>query len=122
MRLEGKTCIITGAASGIGKAATLLFLEEGANVAACDISEDALVALKKEVEEKNFAGTLATYKLDVTDREAVIKVVEGIVDTFMTIDVLVNNAGITRDQLLVRMSEKDWDAVVNVNLKGVFNI
>jgi len=65
---------------------------------------------------------LKTYELDVTDREAIAKVVKEIVNTFGAIDVLVNNAGITRDQLLVRMSEEDWDAVIDVNLKGVFNM
>ena len=122
MRLEGKTCIITGAASGIGKAATLLFLKEGAKVAACDVSKQALEDLKKDAESGGSNESLKTYELDVTNREAIANIVKEIVDTFGRIDVLVNNAGITRDQLLVRMSEKDWDAVVNVNLKGVFNM
>ncbi len=122
MRLKDKVCIITGAASGIGKAATLLFLKEGAKVAACDVSEQALENLKIKAESEGLSEGLKTYKLDVTDREAIANVVKDIVDTFGRIDVLVNNAGITRDQLLVRMSEEDWDAVINVNLKGVFNM
>ncbi len=122
MRLKDKVCIITGAASGIGKAATLLFLKEGAKVAACDVSKQALEDLKKDAESGGSNESLKTYELDVTNREAIANIVKEIVDTFGRIDVLVNNAGITRDQLLVRMSEKDWDAVVNVNLKGVFNM
>ena len=100
MRLKDKVCIITGAASGIGKAATLLFLKEGAKVAACDVSEQALENLKIKAESEGLSEGLKTYKLDVTDREAIANVVKDIVDTFGRIDVLVNN----------------------VNLKGVFNM
>lgn len=120
MRLEGKVCMITGAASGIGKAASLLFAQEGAIVAACDVSESSLNALVEEA--KDLPGKVEPYVLDVTNREQVKEVVESIVQKYGRIDVLVNNAGITRDALLVRMKEEDWDAVINVNLKGVFNV
>ena len=120
MRLEGKVCMITGAASGIGKAASLLFVQEGAIVAACDVSETSLNTLVEEA--KDLPGKVEPYVLDVTNREQVKEGVESIVQKYGRIDVLVNNAGITRDALLVRMKEEDWDAVINVNLKGVFNV
>ncbi len=120
MRLEGKVCIITGAASGIGKAASLLFAKEGATVCACDLSQQALDALVKEAE--GLSGKVDPYVLDVTNREQVFKVVEEIANKYGKIDVLINNAGITKDALLVKMTEQEWDAVINVNLKGVFNM
>jgi 3-oxoacyl-[acyl-carrier protein] reductase len=120
MRLEGKVCLITGAASGIGKATTLLFAQEGATVIAGDISKENLDSLVKEAE--GLPGKVDPYILNVTDRDQIKEVVEKVVQKYGRIDVLVNNAGITRDALLVRMKEEDWDAVINVNLKGVFNV
>ncbi|MDN5325187.1 MAG: 3-oxoacyl-[acyl-carrier protein] reductase, partial [Thermosipho sp. (in: thermotogales)] len=119
MRLEEKVCIITGAASGIGKAAALLFSKEGATVIACDMSEENLKLLKQE---NPGPGIIETFVLNVTDRERIKEVIEEVVEKYGKIDVLVNNAGITRDALLLRMKEEDWDAVINVNLKGVFNM
>jgi len=119
MRLEGKICIITGAASGIGRAAALLFAKEGATVIACDVLEEEL---EKLCEENAGAGIIDTYFLNVTDRERIKEVVEKVVEKYGKIDVLVNNAGITRDALLLRMKEEDWDKVIEVNLKGVFNM
>ncbi len=120
MRLDGKVCIITGAASGIGKAASLLFAKEGAIVCACDVSQQALDSLVQEA--AGLSGKIDTYVLDVTKREQVFKVVDEIANKYGKIDVLVNNAGITRDALLLKMTEEEWDAVINVNLKGVFNM
>ncbi|MFN6991687.1 MAG: beta-ketoacyl-ACP reductase [Fervidobacterium sp.] len=111
MRLEGKVCIITGAGSGIGKTAAELFAEEGAIVIAFDVAESTY-------EQPN----IHFYKLDVTDRTRIGDVVKDVVDKFGKIDVLVNNAGITRDALIQNMTEEDWDKVINVNLKGVFNM
>jgi 3-oxoacyl-[acyl-carrier protein] reductase len=111
MRLEGKVCIITGAGSGIGRAAAELFAKEGAIVIACDVSEATY-------EHPN----IHFYKLDVTDRNRIAEVVKDVVEKFGKIDVLVNNAGITRDALIQNMTEEDWDKVINVNLKGVFNM
>ncbi|WP_448379537.1 beta-ketoacyl-ACP reductase [Fervidobacterium sp.] len=111
MRLEGKVCIITGAGSGIGRAAAELFAKEGAIVIACDVSEATY-------EHPN----IHFYKLDVTDRNRIAEVVKDVVEKFGKIDVLVNNAGITRDALIQNMTEEDWDRVINVNLKGVFNM
>ncbi len=111
MRLEGKVCIITGAGSGIGKTAAELFAKEGAIVIACDVGEASY-----ENPHIHF------YKLDVTDRNRISEVVKDVVEKFGKIDVLVNNAGITRDALIQNMTEDDWDKVINVNLKGVFNM
>lgn len=119
MKLDGKVCIITGAASGIGKAASLLFAKEGAIVIACDLSEENLNLLK---EENQGPGIIEPMVLNVTDRDKVFEVVDKVYEKHGKIDVLVNNAGIIRDALLVRMNEEDWDAVINVNLKGVFNM
>ncbi len=120
MRLKDKVCIITGAAGGIGKAAVILFVQEGAFVAACDVSQENLRNLKEDVGK--FSENIETYLLDVTDRESVKNTIESIFQRYGRIEVLVNNAGITRDALLVKMTEQDWDAVINVNLKGVFNM
>lgn len=118
--LEGKTAIVTGASRGIGKAIALKFAQEGCNVAFTDLFEDEnMKATEAElkalgVEAKGYASDAS--KLDDTE-----KVVTQIVNDFGRIDVLVNNAGITKDTLLMRMSEEQWDAVINVNLKSVFN-
>ncbi len=120
MKLEGKVCIITGGASGIGKAAVKLFLEEGAIVVACDVNESALEALKKELSQ--FEDRLIVEKLDVRNFEQAMMISKKVYERFGKIDVLVNNAGVTRDALLEKMSEEDWDFVIDVNLKGVFNM
>ncbi len=120
MKLKDRVCVITGAASGIGKAAALLFATEGALVAACDVSKEGLDNLAREAE--GLAGSEETYPLDISDRPAVFATVKEISDRHGRIDVLVNNAGIIRDALLSKMTEEQWDAVINVNLKGVFNM
>ncbi len=116
MRLTGKTAIITGAGSGIGKGAALLFSSEGANVVAWDARPEGLEALVKESGNK-----VAMEVVDVTDRQAIAAAVAKVIQNFGRIDILVNNAGITADALLVKMEESAWDRVVNVNLKGAFN-
>ena len=118
--LEGKTAVITGASKGIGKAIALKFAQEGCNVAFTDLFEDEnmettlqeLLALN--VKAKGYAS-------DAADYEDTAKVVDRIVEDFGQVDILVNNAGITKDTLLMRMTEDQWDAVINVNLKSVFN-
>ena len=116
MRLEGKVAIITGAGRGIGKEAARLFAKEGARVIACDVMEEWVKGLGEEV--KGIEG----YKLDVTDRGMIGEVVKDVYERYGKIDVLVNNAGITRDALFVKMKEEDWDRVIEVNLKGAFNM
>lgn len=118
--LEGKTAIITGASRGIGKAIAVKFAEEGCNIAFTDLFEDENM--------KNTESELATlgikakgYASNAADFSDTDRVVKEIVKEFGTVDALVNNAGITKDTLLMRMTEEQWDAVINVNLKSVFN-
>ena len=118
--LEGKTAIITGASRGIGKAIALKFAQEGCNVAFTDLFEDE--SMKGTEAELLALGVKAKgYASDAADFGDTSKVVDRIVEYFGQIDVLVNNAGITKDTLLMRMTEEQWDAVINVNLKSVFN-
>ncbi len=119
--LEGKVAIITGASRGIGKAIALYFAKEGANIAFTDLREDdnfkqTVLDLKAEgVEAKGYTSNAA-------DFEDCQNTVDKIIEDFGRVDVLINNAGITQDNLLMRMSEQQWDAVINVNLKSVFNM
>lgn len=118
--LEGKTAIITGASRGIGKAIALFFAQEGCNVAFTDLFDDE--NMKATEAEIAALGVKAKgYASDASNFEQTQQVVDDIVKDFGTIDALVNNAGITKDTLLMRMTEDQWDAVINVNLKSVFN-
>jgi 3-oxoacyl-[acyl-carrier protein] reductase len=119
MLLEGKNALVTGAGQGIGRAISLTFANEGANVAVCDVNETA--AQETVAEIRKVGRKSEFYKADVSNPQEVKEVVDKVLDNFSTIDILVNNAGITRDTLLIRMEEKDWDLVLNVNLKGTFN-
>ncbi len=120
MRLEGKVVIITGAGSGIGRASVKRFCEEGATVIGCDIDVEQLSSLASECKE--LKGKMIPKKLDVTDRTAVQATIDEIKNYYGRIDGLINNAGVTRDGLLQKISEEDWDMVIDVNLKGVFNM
>lgn len=118
--LEGKTAIITGASRGIGKAIAKKFAEEGCNVAFTDLFEDD--NMKATEAELMATGVKAKgYPSDASNFASTETVVDKIVADFGTVDILVNNAGITKDTLLMRMTEDQWDAVINVNLKSVFN-
>lgn len=119
MLLEGKTAIITGGARGIGKEIALKFAQEGAMVAIADVNSQGLEAAKKEL--LAYSDSVLTFILDVTDYQQVEQVVDKTLDKFKKIDILINNAGITRDALLLRMKDEDWDKVLAVNLKGTFN-
>jgi len=118
--LEGKTAVVTGASRGIGKAIALKFAQEGCNVAFTDLfADDNMKATEAElialgVKAKGYASDAS--KFEETDQ-----VVAQIVSDFGQLDILVNNAGITKDTLLMRMTEEQWDVVINVNLKSVFN-
>ncbi len=118
--LEGKTAIITGAARGIGKAIALRYAAEGCNIAFTDlqINEDAQ---NTEKEIASFGVKVKAYASNAANYQETQDVVEEIVKEFGAIDILVNNAGITKDTLLMRMTEEQWDAVINVNLKSCFN-
>ena len=119
--LEGKVALITGASRGIGKAIAIRYAQEGCNIAFSDVRRDENMELcEKElltlgVKAKGYASNAASFE----DSE---KLVETIANDFGGIDILVNNAGITRDNLLMRMQEKDWDLIMDVNLKSVFNL
>jgi 3-oxoacyl-[acyl-carrier protein] reductase len=125
MRLSEKVCLITGGAAGIGKATAEKFVKEGAKVVICDLDAE----MGQAVADQLGSGTLF-YKVNVTDRAEVQAWVDDVVEKFGRVDVLINNAGITRDGLFVKykdgavvsqMSESDFDLVLDVNLKGTFN-
>ncbi len=119
--LEGKVALITGAARGIGKAIALKFASEGADIAFSDLKMDEYMKATEDdisklgVKAKGYASNAAS----LADSE---KLVNDVLKEFGKIDILVNNAGITRDNLLLRMTEQDWDAVLTVNLKSAFNL
>jgi 3-oxoacyl-[acyl-carrier protein] reductase len=118
--LDGKTAIVTGASRGIGKAIALKFAQEGCNIAFTDLFEDE--NMKATENELLALGVKAKgYASDASKFEDTDRVVGEIVNDFGRIDALVNNAGITKDTLLMRMTEEQWDMVINVNLKSVFN-
>lgn len=118
--LEGKTAVITGAARGIGKAIALRYAEEGANIAFTDLAIDDN-AKATEAEIAKFGVKVKGYASNAANFEETHKVVDEILKDFGRIDILVNNAGITRDGLMMRMSEQQWDMVININLKSAFN-
>ncbi|WP_372949025.1 3-oxoacyl-[acyl-carrier-protein] reductase [Mariniphaga sp.] len=118
--LEGKTAIVTGASRGIGKAIALKYAQEGCNVAFTDLFEDENMKTT-EAELQSLGVKAKGYASDASKFDDTERVVNQIVEDFGRIDVLVNNAGITKDTLLMRMTEEQWDAVINVNLKSVFN-
>ncbi len=118
MRLENKVAVITGAGSGIGKETALLFAKEGAKVVVADVNEMAGRETVAEI-DKNGEGFFV--KLDVSNREQAKQMVKTTLEKYGRIDVLINNAGIVQDAFLSKMTEEQWDKVINVNLKGVFN-
>ena len=111
MRLQGKVAVITGGARGLGESMAKLFAENGAKVIACDMAEP-----------QNKYDNVEFYSLNVTDVEACKKFSDYAVEKYKKIDILVNNAGITKDAMTRKMSDDMWDAVISVNLKGVFNM
>lgn len=119
--LEGKVAVITGAARGIGKAIALKFAQEGADIAFTDLNEDDNFRnTEKEIEA---LGVKAKgYASNAADFAQAGQTIDSIVKDFGKVDILVNNAGITRDGLLMRMTEQQWDMVINVNLKSAFNL
>ena len=118
--LTGKTALITGAARGIGKAIAIKFAKEGANIAFTDL-EIGEIAQATEKEIAALGVKVKGYASNAADFEQTHNVVSEISKEFGSIDILVNNAGITKDGLMMRMSESQWDAVLNVNLKSAFN-
>ena len=119
MNLEGKVAIVTGGARGIGKAICETLAADGAKLAIVDVLMDAAAETAAEFEAKGVEAK--AFAANVADPAAVDQMVKDVVGAFGQIDILVNNAGITRDNLMLRMKEEDWDAVIAVNLKGTFN-
>ena len=119
LRLAGKVAIITGAGRGIGHATALKFGAEGAIVIACDINADQAQQTAGDVAEAG--GEAMGYQMDVRDKEGIARMVEAVVRKYGRIDCLVNNAGIVQDATLKNMSEAQFDDVIEINLKGVYN-
>ena len=115
MRLRNKVALITGAAKGIGFATAKRFTEEGAKVMLADLNEGAVMEAVGQLKNAE------PYVLNVTDRASIQRAVDAIIAKHQHIDILINNAGITQDARLVKMTEEQFDAVIDVNLKGVFN-
>ncbi|MDR2167305.1 MAG: SDR family oxidoreductase [Clostridiales bacterium] len=111
MRFQGKVAVVTGAAAGIGRCVSEMLVAEGAQVCAVDIAD---------IPYENAA--VQPYRLDVSDSEAARAFFEFMTEKYGRIDILVNNAGITRDAMTYKMADEQWDLVMNVNLKGVFNL
>jgi len=118
MRLEGKNILITGAAQGIGKSIAIEMAKEGANIGVADINLGTAESAAQEISSSGVKST--ALQLDVSNQSSVTDAVQAFTEELGSLDVLVNNAGITRDTLLMRMKEEDWDAVLNINLKGTF--
>ncbi|OPX29823.1 MAG: beta-ketoacyl-ACP reductase [Candidatus Omnitrophica bacterium 4484_171] len=118
MRFEGKVVIVTGGAQGIGKEIALGFSKEKAKVVIFDVDKESLARAEKEL---NSYSEVRGLLVDVVSLEDVEKNINKVIDKFSRVDILVNNAGITRDNLVLRLSENDWDKVLAVNLKGAFN-
>jgi 3-oxoacyl-[acyl-carrier protein] reductase len=119
MRFQDKVVLVTGSAQGIGREIALGFAAEGADVVISDINLEKSTVTSRQIE--SMGRKSLALELNVTDYSSVEQGVNKILDKFTKVDILVNNAGITKDNLMLRMSDADWDAVINVNLKGTFN-
>jgi 3-oxoacyl-[acyl-carrier protein] reductase len=121
MLLKGKNAIITGASRGIGKGIATMFAQNGANVAfTYSSSSDAAKSLEKEL--KSYGTNIKSYQSNAASFDDSQKLIDNVLEDFGSIDILINNAGITKDNLLMRMQESDFDIVIDVNLKSVFNM
>ena len=120
-RLNQKVAIITGAANGIGFATAQKFVDEGAIAIICDMNAEQVNQAVAKIQINNEHGRIEGHVMNVTDRSGIDAVVNAIIAKHGRIDVLINNAGITKDARLVNMTEEQFDAVIDVNLKGVFN-
>ncbi len=119
MSLTDKVALVTGAAQGIGKAVALLLARNGADLIVSDINLEKAEETAKEIQA--IGRRAVAIKVDVASLGDVEQMVEAVLEHFGHIDILINNAGITRDRLILRMTEEDWDAVLNINLKGTFH-
>lgn len=121
MRFENKTAVVTGGSRGIGLAIATKLAKEGANIAILYVGDEN-EGIKAKEELLQYGTKVEQYFCDVSNFEESKKVVNKVIEDFGSIEILVNNAGITRDKLVLNMDEKDFDAVINVNLKGTFNM
>ena len=119
MELRAKVALVTGGARGIGKAISKKLAENGASLAIVDILQE--VAEETATEFRNQGIDAVAFSANVSKPEDAVETVKAVIEKFGKIDILINNAGITRDTLIMRMKEEDWDAVISVNLKGTFN-
>lgn len=117
--VSGKVAIVTGGAQGIGESIAMTLAKEGASIAIIDVNLEKAQATAENI--KKLGVESEAFKADVSNNAEVGVVVDKIVDRFKKIDILVNNAGVTRDNLLIRMTEQEWDLVIAINLKGTFN-
>ena len=117
MKLKDRVAIISGAAAGIGLATAKLFLEEGAKVAICDISTEKIAQAAQDLSS---LGTVRPFVVNIADKQQVTEMVEAVAKEFGRIDILINNAGITKDAQFYKMTDEQFDAVINVNLRGNF--
>lgn len=119
MKLKDKIALITGSARGIGKSIALLFAKEGANPVIVDVDLEEANKFSQELNSQG--GDTIALRADVSSLSSVQEMVAKVMQKYGRIDILINNAGITRDSLLIRMKEEDWDRVLSINLKGTFN-
>jgi 3-oxoacyl-[acyl-carrier protein] reductase len=118
LKLQDQVALVTGSARGIGKEIARAFAQEGATVIISDINAEMATATAAEFKQQGFKAD--SYACNVTDLKSVEEMTNKVLDNYKSIDILVNNAGITRDNLLLRMSEAEWDSVLTINLKGTF--
>lgn len=119
MRFKDKVAIVTGGASGIGKEVSKIYSFEGAKTVIFDVDEVSIKNFERQIKDKGFY--LEGYKVDVSNFEEVSKITNQVYEKFGKIDILINNAGITRDNFLTKMSIDDWNKVISINLTGTFN-
>jgi 3-oxoacyl-[acyl-carrier protein] reductase len=119
LELKGKVALVTGAAQGIGRAVALLLGQKGADIVVSDINLEKAQETAKEIE--TLGRRAMAMKVDVANFGDVERMAQAVIEKFGRIDILINNAGIARDKLILRMTEEDWDAVLAINLKGTFN-
>ena len=118
-KLKNKVAIVTGASRGIGRSVAQEISKSGAHVVCVSRSEDDLLKISKKLNDEGFSSS--SFVCDVSNFNDFKKLIDDTVSKFNQVDILVNNAGITKDNLIMRMSESDWNTVIDVNLKGVFN-
>lgn len=119
--LDGQVAVVTGGNAGIGKAIALKLAEEGANIAILGTNPEAGEAAVEEIKGINSTAQVHFFRVDVSNTAGVDEVLKGVHQQFGKVDILVNNAGVTADQLLMKMSEEEWDRVLDINLKSCYN-